>query len=302
MATKLKPITYDAELSAFDMSLLSPQHGSIITKLTLLDYDWMAYRFKIWLPTKDQGLLKAEMEYFGCSDSEMTVKQMLDGKAVYHKISFSSDLFEAFIVKYMTAHIEQWGSKRAFCGEQMGIDFFNEILASHISWSVEATFDSVQGAYYIIVRNTRHGKYESSKPIAIYTNKANAEKACKNLNYITVSEKGTRSKETVYTVVTFTSSGFMQHEGDADLGLKAYVILKNISQGEYTEGHYYTSAKDSSEPVAVFCNREDAAKECSRLNAGAVDAEPDDADWYRDREYDVPDKTPGYTVAKVPLN
>lgn len=81
---------------------------------------------------------------------------------------------------------------------------------------------------------------------------------------------------------------------------EAYVVMEHVDQGEYTEGHYYTSAEKASTPVAAFSDKKKAEEECERLNRETAHVEPDDADWYRNIDCPVPNKTPEYAVAAIP--
>ena len=138
MVSKLQPIPYDIELTAFDLSQTEPCDDRLITELHLSDYDWMDYKFIVYLPTKTQGFLTTKMEYFGTITSEMIVEQTLSDKEKYtHKIVFDTHLFVNFIKRYMKAHLEQWDSTYAFCGEAMAVEFFNTIINNHLSYQIE---------------------------------------------------------------------------------------------------------------------------------------------------------------------
>ena len=137
MIQKLQPISYDSNLTAFDLSKTKPCDDRLITELHLSDYDWMDYQFIVYLPTKDQGLLVANMKYFGTVTSEMTVTQTYDDKIYYtHQIVFPTDIFIEFLTQFMTAHIKQWDSPNAFCGEELAVKFFNDILSHAIKYDM----------------------------------------------------------------------------------------------------------------------------------------------------------------------
>ena len=148
MTEKLKPVNYDDTLSEFDLSLTAPCDDRLMTELRLCDYDWMQYVFKTCLPTKSQGFLRVEIKYFGCKDSTMVVCQNLnphkggqkaetgEPEIYIHKMQFDTDIFVEFLKKYMSAHIAQWDSTYAFCGEKMAVEIFNKILENSRDYQI----------------------------------------------------------------------------------------------------------------------------------------------------------------------
>ena len=138
---KLKPISYDPELTEFNLEKQEPCNDRLITELHLEDYDWMTYEFKTFLPTKKQGILNVNISYFGTISSVMVVKQITkDDENFIHTIYFDSDIFIAFLIKYMTQHIKQWDSKYAFCGEELAIELFNNILAKATDYTISEDY------------------------------------------------------------------------------------------------------------------------------------------------------------------
>lgn len=145
MISKLKPIVYDPELTEFDLSMTEPCDDRLITELHLSDYDWMDYQFVVYLPTKKQGFLTATMKYFGTTTSEMEVKQILDDHTTYlHKIIFPTDIFIDYLKQFMTAHLEQWNTTYAFCGEELAVKFFNAVLSSASAYQVNPFTERIE--------------------------------------------------------------------------------------------------------------------------------------------------------------
>lgn len=98
------------------------------TYLTLADYDWMNYILKTRFVTRELGTLKVKFEYFGVVDSEMEVEQILDGKSITYTFEFNSDIFIRHIKSYLEKHIAQWNDAYAFNGENIVVDFYNEVI------------------------------------------------------------------------------------------------------------------------------------------------------------------------------
>jgi len=125
---KLVPIQYDEKLTEFNLEENKNCDDRIETLLILHDYDWMNYKFITILPTKKQGYLKVEIEYFGTSTSIMKVWQTINEKVYIHEIDFDAYIFIDFVKDYMTKHIQNWEDTYAFCGEKEAIEIFNKIL------------------------------------------------------------------------------------------------------------------------------------------------------------------------------
>lgn len=137
MKFKLKPIFYDPELTEFNLEQQAPCDDRLITELHLEDYDWMSYQFKTYLPTKKQGFLDITIEYFGLISSTMIVKQNTQNNENFtHLITFNSDIFITFLIEYMTQHMKQWSSEYVFCGEELAIELFNNILTKATDYKI----------------------------------------------------------------------------------------------------------------------------------------------------------------------
>ena len=136
MTKKLEKINYDANLTEFNLKETAPCDDRLITEVHLFDFDWMNYQFVVYLPTKKQGFLKVKTEYNGCVTSEMSVIQKFDDKKFSHFITFDTELFVAFFKKFMAAHLAQWDSNIAFCGEEIAVEFFNAVLDNAVSYDI----------------------------------------------------------------------------------------------------------------------------------------------------------------------
>lgn len=99
------------------------------TFLNLYDYDWMNYCLKTKFRTKEYGILNVEFLYFGLTLSTMTVEQTTDREITNYKYEYPSEIFKKYIVMYLEKHIKSWDSNFAFNGEDIVIDFFNEVVS-----------------------------------------------------------------------------------------------------------------------------------------------------------------------------
>lgn len=117
------------EFSTDDLTFENkPLKDRINTKLTLQDTDWMNYVLQAVFRTKKQGVLKVKFEYSGVVDSEMRVIRIKGKRKRRYTYSFDSDIFEKYLVKFMTYHLAQWEKQEVFYGGDIVIEFYNEIL------------------------------------------------------------------------------------------------------------------------------------------------------------------------------
>lgn len=100
----------------------------INTHLVLDDYDWMNYSLIARFKTEELGTLKVKFEFFGATTSIMIVEQ--DYNAVYERVvyKYPTDIFQKYIIKFLTKHIASWDKEYAFYGEDEVIEFFNTVL------------------------------------------------------------------------------------------------------------------------------------------------------------------------------
>lgn len=105
-----------------------PLKDRVNTKLILLDTDWMSYELEASFRVKTQGELNVRFVFFGAVESEMHVNQKNKGRSQEHTYFFSSDIFEKYILKFMTLHLEQWKNEEVFYGGDIAVEFYNEVI------------------------------------------------------------------------------------------------------------------------------------------------------------------------------
>lgn len=98
------------------------------TFLTLDDYDWMNYKLQTRFKTELQGVLNVLFNYFGLTTSIMKVEQIKNGESKKYNYEYSTDIFEKYLKKYLEKHISQWNDRYAFNGEEIVVEFYNEII------------------------------------------------------------------------------------------------------------------------------------------------------------------------------
>lgn len=101
------------------------ENDRLNTCLILDDYDWMHYTLKANFHIRDKGKYFVEIEYFGASMCHMIVD--IAGLNKY-RYTFNVEIFIKHIKKYMTKHMKHWGTKFGFYGEELFLDFYNEII------------------------------------------------------------------------------------------------------------------------------------------------------------------------------
>ena len=133
---KLKPITYDSDLSEFALDRTPFDNDRLTTTLKLEDYSWMDYELSSFFPTKKYGDLDIKFEYYGATKSTLEIEQKIDGNIYSHCIDFDSEIYKKYLVMFMEQHIAHWQSEYAFCGEKIVLDFFNEVLENYIEYEI----------------------------------------------------------------------------------------------------------------------------------------------------------------------
>ena len=98
------------------------------TFLTLDDYDWMNYTLTTRFRTEKLGVLNVKFNYFGSTISIMEVEQNLNNEITKIKYDYSTDIFQKYIVRFLKEHIEALDSEYGFNGEDIVVDFFNEVI------------------------------------------------------------------------------------------------------------------------------------------------------------------------------
>lgn len=98
------------------------------TYLVLNDYDWMNYSLTTRFKTEELGTLNVKFEFFGATTSIMDVEQNYNGICEKVTYEYSTDIFQKYIIKFLTKHIASWDKEYAFYGEDEVIEFFNTVL------------------------------------------------------------------------------------------------------------------------------------------------------------------------------
>ena len=98
------------------------------TYLQLNDYDWMSYKLSTRFKTEKQGVLNIEFEYFGTNRSLMKVSQILNDDKKQFEISYYTDIFIKYLKNFLENHMKQWNDKYAFNGEDIVLEFYNEVI------------------------------------------------------------------------------------------------------------------------------------------------------------------------------
>lgn len=111
--------------------LRTDDQDRVFARLKLDDYDWMAYQLEAQILTKRQGSLSVIFEYYGAQKCEMRVLQIKDGQSKSYTYIFDSALFKRYISEYMTAHIANWTSTKAFSPEPHVVRFYNAVLSRY---------------------------------------------------------------------------------------------------------------------------------------------------------------------------
>ncbi len=107
----------------------------IFTNLILMDYDWMHYRIQAEIPFENKIVMLIEFLYIGSTDSYMTVE--IEGESIQYV--FSTDIFDKYFEKYLDAEKEAIHGEYAFSGEDIVLEFYNEVMANHKSINEKPT-------------------------------------------------------------------------------------------------------------------------------------------------------------------
>ena len=118
----LKPIVYDKELSAFN---ITDDIDIFSTSLELHDYDWMHYVLTAHLPTKAYGDMEIQFDYSGAIFSVMTVK----ARDEVYVLKFNTEIFKEHIIKFLQKQIKTWDGPYGFNGIEETVHFYNAVLA-----------------------------------------------------------------------------------------------------------------------------------------------------------------------------
>lgn len=116
-------------LKPLDKTAVDVYSDYYITRMDLKDYNWMDYTFEASLPFDDR-IVGFSVNYFGTYIDVVKIKIAdYKGNTMYeceHKIP--NTLFKNFRKTYLEQHIASLHSKYAFYGDEITINFYNEII------------------------------------------------------------------------------------------------------------------------------------------------------------------------------
>lgn len=120
------------EIKAQDLSYTNTYgNDRLYSKLILTDTDWMNYKLISKFTTKKYGQFHIVFEFFGANFSLMNVKCIKGQKTCKSEYTFSTDIFQKYIVLYLSAQIAAWHSNDVFYAEQIVLDFYNQVIKQH---------------------------------------------------------------------------------------------------------------------------------------------------------------------------
>ena len=100
------------------------------TSLIMEDYDWASYNLTTRFNTKENGLTRVSFHNFLFNASDMVVTQLKDRKVSYYIISFDTGTFNKYVKRFLIEHANNFDKTYAFDGEEIVVDFFNEVVES----------------------------------------------------------------------------------------------------------------------------------------------------------------------------
>lgn len=98
--------------------------------LLLDDYDWVDYHIKANLIEEEMGKLFIDFNYVATLTSTMKVKSVKE-KYLYI-YTYKSDIFEKYFQEYLERQKAASKERKWFSGEDIIINFYNEVLKDHI--------------------------------------------------------------------------------------------------------------------------------------------------------------------------
>ena len=116
-------------------------YDRLYSELTLTDTDWMNYKLTARFNTK-YGRFFLSFEYFGADFSTLKATLQNESRTDTYTYEYSTDLFEKYIVRYLTDH----GTRNRYCCTRRYRKI--EISASEYESSGYETFsNSASGQY-----------------------------------------------------------------------------------------------------------------------------------------------------------
>lgn len=74
------------------------------------------------------GWFFLSFEYSGANFSTLKATLQNESRTVTYTYEYSTDLFEKYIVRYLTDQINAWKTSSVFYAEKLVLDFYNEVL------------------------------------------------------------------------------------------------------------------------------------------------------------------------------
>ena len=96
-----------------------------MTYVKLNDYTWMDYRLIFEFATKEGANYNVEFDYFGMVNSKMKVFTNTGLQITY---TYRFEIFQKYITRFLLKHIRSWNEEYAFRGEEIALEFFNEVI------------------------------------------------------------------------------------------------------------------------------------------------------------------------------
>ena len=111
------------KLSLDDLSYKDDYEPTTYVKLN--DYTWMDYRLIFDFETKEGINYNVEFDYFGMVNSKMKVFTNTGLQITY---TYRFEIFQKYITRFLLKHIRSWNEEYAFSGEEIALEFFNEVI------------------------------------------------------------------------------------------------------------------------------------------------------------------------------
>ena len=97
-----------------------------MTYVKLNDHTWMDYRLTFEFTTKEGANYDVEFGYCGTMISSMKVRIFSTNEEIIYKYRY--EIFQKYITRFLLKHIRNWNEKYAFSGEDIALEFFNEVI------------------------------------------------------------------------------------------------------------------------------------------------------------------------------
>ncbi len=132
---KIKNIHFEDDHDIKDIKVLKKsdltfdeKQDRMFTYLILEDYDWMYYRLQARFMIRKVPC-NVEFSYFGAQKSQM----LIEYGSIRIKLTFPTHIFDKYIEKYLLEEISCIKSNDVFNGEDIILDFWNEVMDKYCS-------------------------------------------------------------------------------------------------------------------------------------------------------------------------